>query len=345
MSNLLIGLGLLGAGALAGVAAFNYGQQRKVQRQYQRAQLALRQDPNAAADTAQTDSAAAFLPAHKLPVLPEPLDSLIDSIVPLNLHGSRYGEVLLAAMPDTRRVGGKALLFEALNLQTQEWEYPRAGEQYSQMQLGVQLMQGAHRLNNIDFSEFAAAANHYAEKIHASAELPDMRSEMERAKDLEKFVQEADLEVLLCVSSRDTPWSAGYIQQHAQRLGFIAGAYPGRMVYSLPWAEGAEAQPIFALTFDAQAALAEDLSDSALRQIRLTLAVPQVPRHLQAYDKLRQVAIDFAAKMDGYISDEQGRAISAAFMDSMASTLDAVYDQLDARDLAAGSPLARRLFA
>ena len=344
MSQLLIGLGLLGAAALAGVAAVGYGQQRKLQRQYQRAQLDLRQDPDAAADAGQSDQAG-FLPAHKLPVLPEPLDSLIDSIVPLNLHGMRYGEALLAAMPDTRRVGGKALLFEALNQQSLEWEYPRAGEKYSQMQLGVQLMQGAHRLNNIDFSEFAAAANQYADKIQATAELPDMRSEMERAKDLEKFVQEADLEVLLCVSSRDTPWSAGYIQQHAQRLGFVLGAYPGRMVYSLPWAEGAEAQPIFALTFDAQAALAEDLSDSALRQIRLTLAVPQVPRHLQPYDKLRQTAVDFAAKMDGYISDEQGRVISAEFMDSMASALDAVYDQLDARDLAAGSPLARRLFA
>ena len=345
MSDLLIGLGLLGATALAGVAALSYAQQHKVQRQYQRAQLALRQDPDTADAQATADTAPAFLPIHKLPLLPEPLDSLIDSIVPLNLHGMRYGEALLAAMPDTRRVGGKALLFEALNMQTQEWEYPRAGEQYSQMQLGVQLIQGAHRLNNIDFSEFAAAANHYAEKIHATAELPDMRSEMERAKDLEKFVQEADLEVLLCVSSRQTPWSAGYIQQHAQRLGFIAGAYPGRMVYSLPWSEGAEPQPIFALNFDAQAALAEDLSDSALHQIRLTLAVPQVPRHLQPYDKLRQTAVDFAAKMDGYISDEQGRAISAEFMDSMAEALDAVYDQLDARDLAAGSPLARRLFA
>ena len=345
MSNLLMGLGILGGTALVGVAAFSYGQQRKLQRQYQRAQLALRQDPENAALLTEPAADAHFLAAHKLPVLPEPLDALIDSIVPLNLHETLYGEALLAAMPDTRRVGGRALVFEALNRQSQTWEYPQAGQQYRHMQLGVQLMQGGHRLNNIDFSEFAAASNHYAEKIHATAELPDMRTEMERAKDLEKFVQEADLEVLLCVTSRSTPWSAGYIQQHAQRLGLVAGAYPGRMVYSLPWADGAEAQPIFALTFDAQAALAEDLSDSALRQIRLTLAVPQVPRHMQPYDKLRQMAIDFAAKMDGFVSDEQGRSISAAFMDGIADTLEAVYDQLDARDLAAGSPLARRLFA
>ena len=34
MSDLLIGLGLLGATALAGVAALSYAQQHKVQRQY-----------------------------------------------------------------------------------------------------------------------------------------------------------------------------------------------------------------------------------------------------------------------------------------------------------------------
>ena len=49
--------------------------------------------------------------------------------------------------------------------------------------------------------------------------------------------------------------------------------------------------------------------------------------------------------MDGYISDEQGRVISAEFMDSVEGQLEEVYAQLDARDLAAGSALARRLFA
>jgi hypothetical protein len=341
MSNLLMGLGALGAAALLGVAAFNYGQQRKLQRHYQREQLSERQDPQQSADLGVGLAA----PPTKTTLVFEPLDALIDSIISLDLHGRLYGDALISHMPDTRRVGAKALRFEAYNTASNDWEYPQQGQQYSQMQLGVQLMQGAHRLTNIDFSEFVAAASHYAEKVHATVDLPDMRSEMERAKDLEKFVQEADLEVLLCVSSRQTPWSVGYIQQHALRLGFIPGAYPGRMVYSLPWAAGAEAQPIFALHFDAQAALAEDLSDSAVHQIRLTLAVPQVPRHLQPYEQLRQMAIDFAAKMDGYVSDDQGRAISAAFMDSTASALEAVYDQLDARDLAAGSPLARRLFA
>lgn len=342
MSSLLANLSLLGLLALVGVVAFNAWQQRKAQRQLRQEQMAVRLEPLHAADGA---SALEHLPPSKSPPVFEPLDALIDSIVPLNLHEERYGELLLAAMPDTRRVGGKALLFEAQNTATGDWEYPRAGQQYRQMQLGVQLFQGAHRLNNIDFSEFAAAANQYAEKIHATVELPDMREELARAKELEAFVKETDLEVVVCVSSRGTPWSAGYVQQHALRLGFVAGAYPGRMVYNQPWEEGAAAQPIFALYFDAQAALAEDLDASALRQIRLVLDVPQVPRALAPYPALRQAAIDLAAKMEGYISDEQGHSISAEFMQGIESSLDAVYEQLDARDLSAGSALARRLFA
>jgi hypothetical protein len=347
MSNLLMGLGLLGVAALLGVLLINYFQQRKVQRELQCQSVMARQDPGAGAEGLALEDASYLEPSGGLRGnLPfELLDVLIDSIISLDLHTPLYGQKLLQHMPDTRRVGGKALLFEAKNLESDSWEYPRADQQYRHMQLGVQLLQGAHRLNNIDFSEFVAAAHAYAEKVHATVELPDMREELARAKELEALAKEVGVEVELCVSARETPWSAGYVQQHAQRLGFVPGMYPGRMVYSQAWHEGAAAQPIFTLHFDAQAALAEDLGESALRLIRLVLDVPQVPRQLAPYATLRQVAVDFAAKMGGYISDESGRNISADFMDSIALSLEAVYDQLDARDLAAGSPLARRLFA
>ena len=353
--NLLVSLSLLGLLALAAVLAYNYWQQYQLRRLWRLSQLSARQEPadgagavggagGADADLGGLDPYHQ-LPAHKNPALIEPLDVLIDSIITLNLPGLLYGEALLAAMPDTRRVGAKALLFEALNSTNGVWEYPVAGQQYGQMQLGVQLVQGTHRLNNIDFSEFAAAANQYAEKIHAGVELPEMRDELLRAKEIEAFVKDTDIEVALCVTSRGTPWSAGYLQQHAQRLGLVAGAYPGRMVWSQAWGPGEAPQPLFALYFDAQAALAEDLADSALRQVRLVLDVPQVPQALDPYGQMRQVAIDLAAKMDGYISDEQGRAISAEMLQGIDSSLAEIYQQLDARELAAGSALARRLFA
>ena len=99
------------------------------------------------------------------------------------------------------------------------------------------------------------------------------------------------------------------------------------------------------LNFDAHAALAEDLSSSALREIFLVLDVPHVSREENAYGIMRDLAIKLAASMDGRITDGQNGAITLATMDAVEQELETLYDKLDAHDLSAGSPQARRLFA
>ncbi len=62
----------------------------------------------------------------------------------------------------------------------------------------------------------------------------------------------------------------GYIQQCAQRHGFVPGALAGRMVLAST-EEGAP--PLLTLSFDAQAALADDAAMAAVRELSLTLDV------------------------------------------------------------------------
>ena len=49
--------------------------------------------------------------------------------------------------------------------------------------------------------------------------------------------------------------------------------------------------------------------------------------------------------MDGLISDDNGQVIRAEALDGIGADLEHLYDTLDARDLAAGSAQARRLFS
>jgi hypothetical protein len=49
--------------------------------------------------------------------------------------------------------------------------------------------------------------------------------------------------------------------------------------------------------------------------------------------------------MDGAISDHNGQHLSETAIGAIARELLALYDTLDARDLSAGSPQARRLFS
>ena len=132
------------------------------------------------------------------------------------------------------------------------------------------------------------------------------------------------------------------MQQNAARLGFVAGAIPGRMV--LP-ASVPGAPPVLGLSFDTQAAMADDPAQSALRELTLSLDVPQVDRSEQPFVRMREAAMALAAAMDGIITDDNGQVIRDEALDVIGADLEKLYDTLDSRDLAAGSPLARRLFS
>ena len=60
---------------------------------------------------------------------------------------------------------------------------------------------------------------------------------------------------------------------------------------------------------------------------------------------LSAAAIALAASMDGLITDDDGRVIPVDALDAIGADLESLYDTLDARDLSAGSPQARRLFS
>jgi hypothetical protein len=60
---------------------------------------------------------------------------------------------------------------------------------------------------------------------------------------------------------------------------------------------------------------------------------------------MREVAGALAAAMEGTITDDNGQVIRDEALDVIGADLEQLYDTLDARDLAAGSPQARRLFS
>ena len=132
------------------------------------------------------------------------------------------------------------------------------------------------------------------------------------------------------------------MQQNAARLGFLPGIIPGRMV--LPASE-AGLPPVIGLAFDTQAALADDPSQSAIRELTLSLVVPQVDRAERAFQRMREAADALALEMDGVITDGDAQLLREETMDAIGADLEQLYDTLESRDLAAGSPLARRLFS
>ncbi len=290
-----------------------------------------------------TDSEFAA-PNFSIPVIEAKplLDALIDVIAPIALDNVVSGDAVLMAMPATRRVGSKPFAIEGLNAASQVWEMPHAGQRYSALQAGVQLANRSGALNDIEYSEFVIKTQAFADVINGAPEFPEMRDEVARARELDHFAGDHDAQLSFTVRARNAAWSPGYVQQQAARLGFVAGVMPGRLV--LPTSTPG-LPPILGLSFDTQAALAEDPAQSALREVVLSLDVPQVNRAESPFVRLREAAKALALAMEGVITDDNGVPLPTDSMDVIGSELEVLYDQLDEHELSAGSELARRLFS
>ncbi len=288
MNSLQISLLVAGGVTLLAVLAYNHWVSRKsAPRQADKA------DPELAEPTSlePAESAEPVL-QDEFQNLPQPerkpvLDALIDAIATIEVDQPITGDAALAALPPTRRVGTKPFHVEGCSELTGEWEPLMAGRRYSAFQAGVQLANRMGPLNEIEYSEFVVKAQSFADAVGGTPALQEMLEEVARARELDQFASAHDAQLSLTLVARQSAWSPGYIHQHAARLGFVAGVIPGRMV--LPSAvQGMP--PLLSLTFDAQAAMADDPALSAVRECVISLDVPQVPRSEQPFARLQQAA-------------------------------------------------------
>ena len=306
MNNLTVGLAVIGGLVLAGVVAHGaWSNRRNMPRVAQPEPISTDSTvaPNAALGSAgeraeprfdaegslgadmqspQEGNRDAFdsnlIPLAQLDKRPQ-LDALIDVIAPIALEGDIAGGIAVFNMPTTRRAGSKPFAIEGLNAITQDWEIPAAGQPYSAFQAGVQLANRTGALNEIEYSEFVVKTQAFADAVNGTPSFPEMRDEVARARELDQFASSHDAQLSFTLRARSTAWSPGYVQQHAARLGLVAGSIPGRMVLA---ASEQGLPPVLHLGFDTQAALAAIADDvpeqTALREVTLSIDVPQVAR-------------------------------------------------------------------
>ena len=343
MSSLQIGLAVAGGLVLAGVVAHGaWTARRNTPRQANPEQPA--REPTLGEFATEPSPLASDAVSLGIPSMdkPPPLDALLDAVAPIVLETVVSGDAALLVMPTTRRAGSKPFFVEGLNQSTHEWETPAMGQRYSAFQAGVQLANRTGPMNEIEYSEFVVKAQSFADAVNGTAQFPEMLDEVARARELDQFASDHDAQLSFTLHAHTVAWSPGYVQQNAAHLGFAVGAMPGRMV--LP-ASGVGLPPVLTLSFDPQAALAEDPAQAAVRELTLALDVAQVARSERAFVRMREAARDLAKAMDGVVTDDKGQPLAWDDMDVIGYELETLYDTLDARDLSAGSVLARRLFS
>lgn len=270
------------------------------------------------------------------------IDALIDAIASITVEGPVSGEMALAHLPGSRRAGTKPFHIEGLNMVNGEWELPAPGQRYSEFQAGLQMANRSGALNEIEYSEFVQKLQAFVDGIGGFVQFPDMLDVVARARELDQFASEHDAQLAVRLQSREAAWTLGFVQQVALRHGFVPGAVPGRLV--LPAAEEG-LPPVLTLGFEAQAALAEDPQASALRELTLSLDVPQTPEAAEPFAAWQEAARSLARDFEAELCDDRGYQLNLHAFTAIDEGLRGLYRALAERDLAAGSLAARRLFS
>ena len=347
MSTLTIALASLGGVVLAGVVAHGAWQARKAgpKRATPAPERIEPREPvmDPMESVAESAEAVADLPERRANRrIVNRLDALIDAIATVRIEAPVSGAFVIAHLPASRRAGGKPFLIEGLNSETGEWEAPAHSQRYGEFQAGVQLANRTGALNEIEYSEFVQKIQAFAEGIGALADFPDMLEAVASARELDGFASQHDAQLAVQLQARSAAWSVGYIQQHAGRHGFVPGVVPGRLV--MPAADEG-APPVLTLTFDSQAALADDPNLAALRDVTLSFDVPQTDVAVEPFVAWQASAQALSLGMDASIVDDNGRPLSPEGFAAIGAELGRLYTALQDRDVAAGSPAARRLFS
>ncbi|MBT9597151.1 MAG: cell division protein FtsZ [Vitreoscilla sp.] len=270
------------------------------------------------------------------------VDALIDAIATIAPEAPVTGEMALQHLPPSRRAGTKPFHIEGLNAESGEWEAPRPGQRYGEFQAGLQMANRHGAVNEIEYSEFVQKVEAFAEALGATTDFPDMLDAVARARELDSFASQHDAQLTTVLRANSIAWSVGYIQQCAGRHGFVPGAVPGRL--AMPATEDG-APPMLVLSFDSQAALAEDPGHAALRELVLSLDVPQTPESAEPFAAWQLCARRLADDLDATLVDDQGAAITLHAFAAIGVELERLYRALEARDLSAGCAAARRLFS
>jgi hypothetical protein len=328
MGNLTVALAGLAGVVLAGVVAHGAWSARKaaVRREASNAPDAGPREPVFVAEP-PSEAATPVEPRSVRRAAPR-LDALIDALAALALDAPITGELAIAHLPATRRAGSKPFLVEGLNAASGDWEPPQPQQRYGEFQAGVQMVNRTGAL--------------FADAIGATPDFPDMLDVVARARELDAFASEHDVQLAVHLRARSSAWSVGYLQQHAGRHGFVPGLVPGRLV--LPGSEEG-APPMLVLSFDAAAALADDPGKAALRDVTLGFDVPQTEAVADPFTHWQASAQALALGMDAAIVDDSGRPLTTPGFAAIGAELGRIYAALQARDLAAGSAAARRLFS
>jgi hypothetical protein len=297
------------------------------------------------ADASDASSVQQQIQSNAQPAIPstDKLDPRIDCIVPLRLEEPIAAEKVLPLAQYLRRTSSKRVHIEGHpqnSAPNAGWEALHANVRYDEIRAGVQLANRRGALNELEFSQFVSEVQTISNILDSSPDLPDMLDTVQMARELDGFAAQCDVQLSINIIADSMPWTAHEIQTVAVRDGLLLSRDGTRFVKL-----DAQQQPVFSLQFENINFLRDDLTYKGGATLTLLLDVPQTDANNQPFRTMCDYAIMLAARINGQVVDDGRRPLAQDALFAIEKQLAVLYERLDQAGLAAGSPLARRLFS
>lgn len=364
MSDLQIGLAMLGVLVVASVFAFNWWQERQFRRKGQDA-FASRHDDVLLEQAAAPPPAPVRPPAEEQRIEPriEPhLEAVAAEPVPVAAPEAmqaeqpepqvdyvaeiRAGEYVaaehVADLQQTLARLGRRVNFSGFDHQSRTWR-PLALEEdrFTSVRAALQLVDRSGPVTEEQLQFFGEAVRDAAHRMAAIAELPEYATALRQAAGLDEFCADVDVVVGINVIARA---GQGF---HGTKIRALAEA-SGFLLRDDGVFEAVDEHGATLFTLDNQEPapfLADKIRGMTTRGITFLLDVPRVANGIKAFDRMLAAGRAMAESLDGILADDNGVALNDAGLEKIRDQLRAIYGTMEQRGIHPGSPLALRLFS
>lgn len=270
----------------------------------------------------------------------DPPHASLDYVVRLDLETSRPASAFTQLVAQARSLS-KPVRFAGLNAVSGDWEEMHANRTYQQVSAGLQLADRSGPASDTDISRFSEILRRGAVGLKARAQCPPLHQALASAIELDQFCADVDVTIgLNIIARRSEPFAASRLAQLAEAIGFKL-ASNGNFEFTTE-----DGSAVFSLCDQDGAAFSGDRIDvMSSRGVTLLLDVPRVAEGVPAFDAMVAVANDLCEPLGGVLVDDNGKPLNERGIENIRAQLRDIYDKMQARQISAGSPRARRLFS
>jgi FtsZ-interacting cell division protein ZipA len=326
MSELQIGLLVIGGLVVVGVLAYNRIQERGARRE---AEGAFRSEHADVLLGAQAPAREPLIQAPGLETEPPEADGGPDPAIDYIVEFHSGQPAAAASVQEQwraiqRRHAPRAVLGQAPDRKS--WR------------AGLQLVSRDGAVGEAELIEFRSSVETLAASVQGAVSAPEMRAAMEAARALDDLCAQTDIQLVVHVEG--TSSGGGKLRAEAEAAG-LRLEEDGR--YAL---RNERQQLLYTLAArDGTPLTQKSLQAAAPAALTLALDVGRTPDTRRSFESMARLARHLAAALGGSMVDDNGQSLDERAVSAIAGQLDTVCSRLEARGIPPGSPAALRLFS